>query len=305
MLNRSMFHQIRLTAIEQNLNILGITVETGEGDAVQFYWTPQIPINVYSCAKTITSLAVGVCMAEGKLRIDDRVLDYFPEYQNSAAPLTEKIRIRDLLHMASGKLLPHLPTHEEVGLLSDWLEIFMKTPVTKEPGTYFFYSSYCTYMLGRIIERVYKENLRDFLMPRFFLPLGIFNPQWHTCPKGYCVAAKDLYLSNEQLSRLGSVLLHKGVYKGTRIVSEDYINEAITDLVDNAHVSGGDPDNSSGYGYQLWRCAYPGAYRAYGIGGNFCIVIPDKDAVITVTADYKGNHNDVLRAVMNDLVPLL
>lgn len=304
MLEESVFNQIRLTALEQRLNISGIKVENVKGEAVSHHWCPQIPINMYSCAKTFTSLAIGMCVDDGKLTVEDRTLDFFPEYKEQAAAQSEKVTIRDLLHMASGKLLPHLPSYEEFGTHVDWLEIFFNTPVAKEPGTYFFYSSYCTYVLGRVVEKISGKNLRDFLLPRLFVPLEIFNPQWHVCPLGHTVAAKDLYLSNEQLSRLSITLLNNGVYKGRRIVSETYLKNAISDIIDNKN-TGDDPDSTSGYGYQLWRCAYPGAYRAYGIGGNFGIVIPDKEAVITVTADYKGDHNDILRAVFRDIVPYL
>ena len=60
-----------------------------------------------------------------------------------------------------------------------------------------------------------------------------------------------------------------------------------------------------GYGYQLWLCSYKGAYRADGMYGQFCIVFPDKDAVITVTSHEEFRANDILRAIYRDIVPYL
>lgn len=304
-MNSSILNQFRLTAAEQQLGVYGIKVETANGESVSHRWRSDDPVHIYSGSKTFTSLAVGMCIDDGKLSVNDFVLDYFPEYRGTASPGSEKITVRDLLHMVSGKLEFEFGASQEEMNTTDWAELFFRVPVTKEPGTFFFYSNACTYMLGRIVEKISGKNVRDFLLPRLFIPLEIYNPQWHTCPRGHTLAAIGLYLTTEEFSRLGMTLLNGGVYKGNRIVSENYIKQATGDVFDSHRENLEDSESSVGYGYNLWLCAYPGAYRADGMYGQFSIVIPDKKAVVTVTSHREKDPLDIVRSVFRDIVPQL
>lgn len=307
-MNQSIFNEFRLTVAEQHLGVYGIRVETAAGESVSHRWRSDDEVNLYSGSKTFTSLAVGMCVDDGTLRLTDRVLDFFPEYKELASPGSEAITVRDLLHMASGKLTFWFgqPDHESLmAQKADWAELFFRVPVTKEPGTYFFYSNACSYMLGRTVEKISGKTLRDFLLPRLFVPLGIHNPQWCTCPGGHTLCATGLLLTTEQYSRLGLTLLNGGVYQNQRIVSESYLQNAVNDVISKEDPTEEDPECTAGYGYQLWRCAYPGAYRADGMYGQFSIAVPDKNAVVTVTAHEEKAPYDIVRAVFRDVVPKL
>ncbi len=300
-MDKSILNQFRLTVSEQNLGVYGIKVEQ-EGKSVSHRWRSDDPVNIYSGSKTFTSMAVGMCIDDGKLNVTDSVLGFFPEYREIASQGSEQITIRDLLHMASGKLEFWFGVTDEVMVAMDWAQLFFQVPVTKKPGTFFFYSNACTYMLGRVVEKISGQNVRDFLIPRLFTPLAILNPQWHTCPNGHSLAATGLFLTTDEFSRLGITLLNGGVYNGTRIVSESYLQNAVSDLIDTNYV---ELESSSGYAYQMWHCSYPGAYRADGMYGQFTIVIPDKKAVVTITSHEEKNSNDIIRAVFSDIVPQL
>lgn len=307
-MDSSILNSFRLTVAEEHLGVYGIQVQAAGGESVSHRWRSDDPVNLYSGSKTYTSLAVGICVDDGRLKLTDRVLDFFPEYRETAAPGSEKIAVRDLLHMASGKLTfwfgePDRQALEEKP--EDWAELFFRVPVTKEPGTHFFYSNACTYMLGRIIEKISGKTLRDFLLPRLFLPLGIDNPQWHTCPRGHTLGATGLFLTTGEYARLGTLLLNGGVYNGRRIVSEAYLHEAVNDTVQSGWPGCEEPECLAGYGCQLWRCAYPGAYRADGKYGQFAIVIPDKGAAVTVTAHEEFRPYRIVQAVFEDIVPRL
>lgn len=307
-MNQSIFNQFRLTVAEQHLGVYGIKVESLSGESVSHRWRSDDKENMYSGSKTFTSMAIGMCADDGKLSVTDSVLDFFPEYKGIASAGSERIAIRDLLHMASGKLefwfgekdMQELEFRKE-----DWAELFFRVPVTKEPGTFFFYSNACTYMLGRIVEKISGQTLRDFLVPRLFTPFGISNPQWHTCSGGHTLGATGLYLTTDEFSRLGLTLLNHGAYKDKRIVSESYLQSAVNDVFDNRRPNYEDAEGTSGYCYQMWRCSYPGAYRADGMYGQFSIVVPDKNTVITVTSHEEKNANDIIRAVFQDIVPQL
>jgi CubicO group peptidase (beta-lactamase class C family) len=290
--------------MEKNLNVYGVHVyKKGEGSVAHRFRNDE-NVEMYSASKTFTAVAVGICQDEGGLKLSDTVLSFFPEYASSAAPGSETITIRDLLHMCSGKEHSAFTVEQEKTM--DLAEALFRDPLVTKPGDCFVYTNTCPYMLGRVIEKVSGLNMRDYLMPRLFEPFGLHNPQWQTCPRGHSMGGTGLLLKTADLEKLGILLLHKGLYEGRRIVSEAYVNAMYDDIVPNTNYAySKDPESTSGYGYQVWRCTRPGAYRAAGKYGQHALVIPDKDAVITYTSHYEREAGDIIRAAFEGIVPLL
>lgn len=304
MLDHNFLLPFRMAIAEKGLHVYGVHVYQQGNGTVTHRFRADEATNLYSCSKAFTSMAVGICQDEGLLSLSDHLMDFFPEYRDIAAEGTEKITVRDMLRMAAGKAGVDIRTYPypKVLLENDWAELFMKTPLTWEPGTHFHYSNITTYMLGRIVEKVSGEVLVKYLTPRLFEPLGIFNPQWHTDPKGHTVAACDLFLNTEMLSRLGRMMLDGGVYEGKRIVSKEYLDAAVNDIIDNRHFNPMDGQCMSGYGYQLWRCERPGSYRADGMYGQYTIVVPEKQAVVTVNSHEELNANAIIHTIFSEIV---
>lgn len=304
-MRESILNQFRLTVLEKGYGIYGINVYQEGQEDLSYQWRSNDKVCLYSGSKTFTSVAIGICQDEGLLKLSDTVLSFFPEYKDIASEHSDVITIRDLLHMASGKKVFYFSGDEEEMRTNDWAKLFFSDPMKCEAGSDFFYSNACTYMLSRIVEKVSGITLRDFLIPRLFSPLGIFNPQWHTCPGGHTLGATELYLTTKEFSKLGLIFLNGGVYKGKRIVSETFIKDATTNIISTADAGHDAGEGTNGYGYQLWLCSYKGAYRADGMYGQFCVVFPDKKAVITVTSHEENNPNDILRAIYKDIIPYL
>ncbi len=301
----SILNQFRLTVLEQGFGVYGVTVyRKGRGE-VSHRWRADDRVCLFSGSKTFTSVGVGICRDEGLLKLTDTALSFFPEYRDIASGRSEAITIRDLLHMSSGKNVFYFSGDEQEKETNDWAKLFFLDPMKCEAGSEFFYSNACTYMLSRIVEKVSGLTLRDYLIPRVFNPLGIFNPQWHTCPDGHTLGATGLYLTTGEFSKLGLLLLNGGVHEDTRIVSEAYLNEAVTDIISTANSSYDPGECTNGYGYQLWRCSYKGAYRADGKYGQFSVVFPEREAVVTVTSHEEYRTADILRAIYNDIIPYL
>jgi CubicO group peptidase (beta-lactamase class C family) len=94
---------------------------------------------------------------------------------------------------------------------------------------------------------------------------------------------------------MGQLILQKGKWKGKRVLPKDYAIEMTRKQVpcqpagmraDKVAQSGLTIENSDwvqGYGYQMWRSRH-NDYRADGAGGQYIIIIPDKDAVVVNTA---------------------
>jgi hypothetical protein len=157
-------------------------------------------------------------------------------------------------------------------------------------------------MLSAIITRLTGESLLDYLRPRLFDPLGIENPTWDTDPRDISIGGTGLHIKPEEIARFGQMYLQKGMWQGKRIVPEQWIAEATTATSDNSNTQT-NPDWTVGYGYQFWRCQH-NAYRADGAFGQFCIVMPDQDAVLAMIGGVQ-NMQVVLDKIWEHLLPAM
>ncbi|WP_160687739.1 serine hydrolase domain-containing protein [Clostridium sp. C2-6-12] len=289
----------RFSVIERNLGVYGIHLYQNGKTLDEYRFRSNDRENLYSASKTFASVGIGIAENEGRLRLSDYVLDFFPEYKEMAYPGSEKISIRHLLQMSSGHMFEDFSQYNS----KDRAELFFITEMKKEAGSNFYYEDLCTYMLGRLVEKVSGKIMLEYLKPRMFDMLEIINPQWNTCQYGHTSCSGGLYLTTEEFSRIGITLLHNGVYKDKQIVPVNYVNLLHSDLVDTT--SKNDPETRGGYGYQVWKCTPPNTYRADGMYGQMCVVLTDYNAVITVTAHNEINHKDILRVIWSDILPKL
>ncbi len=265
---------------------------------VEAWWQPEAadkPHVLWSLSKSFTSTAVGLAVAEGKLSIDDPVLKFFPDDPppESSANL-KAMRIRDLLTMNAGHQ-DELNWREA----DHWVKAFLAHPVPHKPGTHFRYNTPATYMLSAIVQQVTGETVLDYLTPRLFDPLGITKPKWETSPQDISIGGYGLYLRTEDIAKFGQLYLQKGEWNGKQLIPTSWIEQATSKQVSNG--SNPESDWDQGYGFQFWRCRH-GAYRGDGKDGQFCIVLPEQDAVIAITAN-TGNLQAELNIVWDKLLP--
>jgi CubicO group peptidase (beta-lactamase class C family) len=181
----------------------------------EFYWnnTANKRMNVESTAKSVAALAVGMAIDEGIMRLSDKPIDYFKEHLESGYnPLIEELTIEHMLKMACGhsRRLQIMPSAER-DYIPDWIHHAMNLAVEEQPGTVFHYDNSGPYLISAMLSAKTGENLCDWLKPRLFNPLDIPNPQWFTCPRGYTAASGSLFLSPEEMGKIGQLYLNKGV----------------------------------------------------------------------------------------------
>jgi len=295
----SLLSDFRLSVIEKNLGVYGIHVYQNGKTLSEHRFRSNDRENLYSASKTFASVGIGIAESEGRFNLSDYVLNFLPEYKDIAYQGSEKITIKHLLQMSSGHMFEDYSQYNS----KDRAEIFFASEMRKEAGSTFYYENLCTYMLGRIIEKVSGKTMLDYLKPRLFDKLEIVNPQWNTCQLGHTACSGGLYLNTEEFSRIGIMLLQNGIYKDKQIVPADYINLLHSEWVDTT--SKDDAETKGGYGYQVWKCTPPNTYRADGMYGQLCVILNDYDAVITVTAHNEIEHKDILRAMWSDILPNL
>jgi CubicO group peptidase (beta-lactamase class C family) len=242
----------------------------------------------YSTAKSVSGLGVGIAIDEGLISLDEKVADSFPELTYDIAdPNALDITVEDMLKMSSGLSDPlFFRDSPERATVRDWPRYFYeKGQFVRRPGTKFLYSNFNTYMLGCLVERKAGVNLLEYMRFRLFEPLGIGNPDMTTCPKGHTVAANGMAINVEELNRIGRLLLNKGVYNNKRIVSEKFVLAATSPLIKTDIPPFWPSANETlDYGYQLWVDTANNCSFLYGILGQFCLVLPDINAVVTVQA---------------------
>ncbi|MBR4692758.1 MAG: serine hydrolase [Oscillospiraceae bacterium] len=258
----------------------------------QGWWAPFAPglrHGLQSHTKTYAATAVGIAYTEGVLRLDERIIDIFPD-ESPAEPgeNLQLLTVRDVLCMGCG--MDTMP-----GPGRDWIRDFLHTPVNHRPGTTYMYNSTGSTLLGAIVRKKTGLGLHDYLTPRLFNKIGIdpSNLRWAYMPDGMEVGGGGLWATTEDNLRLLKLYADGGVWEGERILAEDYVRLATTNQNDSASEAAVNPpatDNFLGYGFQIWMCKPEGAYRADGAMGQFTIVLPKQDMIIAITETAPGAH---------------
>ena len=264
-------------SFENGTRVRTLQIIKGDEAVIKLAFEPydlDAPMHLYSLSKTFTSLAVGMCVDDGKLKLSDRLCDIFPD--KMPAEMTDwlkKMTVHDLLSMQSGHTACVLDT---MRWAEDSIRAFFEQPLTYEPGTTFAYSTAATCICAATVERITGVKLVDFLNERLFSKFGIEKPIWRECRDGQTLGGTGLEVSNETVAKLGLLLKNKGVYNGERIISEEYVKLASSKHSDNS--CNGTPDWTAGYGYQIWCNARDG-FRGDGAFGQLCVVLPKDDVV--------------------------
>src|SRR5579883_1127539 len=265
------------------------------------WWAPydaDAPHELYSLSKSFTSTAVGLAVAEGKFSLDDQVTKFFPgEAPAEPGANLRAMRVRDLLRMATG----HQTEPRVQGSADPWTKTFLAHPVPFKPGTHFLYNTPATYMLSAIVQKTTGETVLDYLRPRLFEPLGIDRPTWGTSPQGVTLGGYGLNLRTEDIAKFGQLYLQKGRWNDKPVVPAGWVAEATARQTANGSNPASDWDQ--GYGYQFWRCRH-GAYRGDGAFGQYCVVMPEQDAVVAITSGVR-DMQAVLNLVWDKLLPAM
>ena len=266
------------------------------------WWKPEGPDKphvLWSLSKSFTAAAVGLAIAEGKLSLDDPVLKFFPAATPAEPSENLKaMQLRHLLSMSGGH------DTEPKFRIEDGpsVKAFLEHPVSHSPGTWFRYNTPSTYLCSAIVTKVTGQTVLEFLKPRLFEPLGIESPTWGASAEGYSLGGYGLFARTEDIAKFGLLHLQKGRWNGKQIIPEKWVETATSKHVENDQSPGGkNPEWRQGYGFQFWRCRH-NAYRGDGRDGQICLVLPDQDAVVAITAQ-TGQMQTELDLVWEKLLP--
>lgn len=245
------------------------------------WWSPYAPGIRHGCqslTKTYTATAVGLLYDEGRLRLEEKIADIFPdEMPKSPGKWLLDTTVRDVLCMSTG-------IYEFPDLTSeDWLKQYMALPRLKEPGTCFYYCSATSSLLAAIVLKKTGESLLAYLKPRLFDKIGIDadNLKILKMADGRDNGGGGLFSTTEDNARLMQLYLNQGIWEGKRVLSQEWTAMA-TVFQNSTAEDRGIEDCRLGYGFQMWMCKPEGVFRADGAYGQYAIVFPKLDMVIAV-----------------------
>lgn len=287
------------------------------------YWHPfgpSRPHMMHSVTKSFTAMAVGLAVDDGLLSVDDPVMGFFPEHRDTNPSANrDAMTVRHLLTMTSGR-----GTGTSGGawrkIQTSWVEDFLRQPLPHAPGTVFVYDSAASYMLSAIVQRVTGLLLRDYLTERIFRPMAMSETMsWDQGTDGINTGGNGLCCLSSDLLKLGVLHLQNGQWNGRQLLSADWVRAAtgmqVRDVVlgtfTGEHYLGPDdgdglvpPNKREGYGYQFWR-GPKGSYSANGLFGQYCIVLPEQEAVIAFTGGLDDADRRVHDLIYDRLLPAL
>lgn len=279
---------------EENLDVLYVQMRQGGKVTGEYCKLPKkARLNLYSVSKSVVSAGVGIALGEGLIDLDEKICDAFPEYVGrETSPYLLDVQVRHLLTMTSGLAEPlFFADSPERYTVKDWIAHFFHADFAHKPGECFLYSNFNTYMVSCLVEKRAGENLLEYLRYRLFEPLEIGNPDWTLCPMGHVHAANGLFFNIDELGNFGEMLLHNGYYRGRQLVPEAYLREATADQVKKSTDKGQDT-GFSGYGYQFWKTPIEGAVLCSGNYGQYCLVMPKEETVISILS-FEKNYNRI------------
>ncbi len=268
---------------ELNLDVKRIVVyKEGEIFARNINGEKQ-PYNCYSVSKNFTATAIGMLIDDGKLSLDDKIVDIFKnELPAKYDEKLNKVTVENLLMQRMGVGVGYLYESDRYTYgTDDWLTFVLSQPLDNEPNGKFEYSNSTFYLLSIIVEKISGEKTFDFLDKRLFKPLGFENYSWEDCPKGHTFGASSITITTDDMLKLGILYLNKGVYNGKRILSEEWVDKA-------THFKKGMEADHYCYSFWRWNDEW---YSGNGSFNQQLYIVPGKNTVVAIHSHDPSFYN--------------
>ena len=328
-MNKEELHKLVAESKKNESNICQICASRDGQVVYEDIWrgfTAEDAINVNSVTKGIMAILTGIAVDKGCIKsVDDKVMDFFPDYQVKRGEKTiYDVTIRHLLTMTApykGKSEPW----KKVCTSDNW----MKTTLDYLGGRQgitgkFRYATLGIHILSGIIEKATGEKCIDFANKNLFSPLGIpehtlhgtsdkedqFNffmnkgprkNEWYSDPQDTVTAGWGLCATGRDLAKIGDMVLNGGVYGGKQVVSREWIQE-----MTSPHIKLDKRFGNMNYGY-LWYQPYDNReiYAAIGDSGNIIYVNKEENIAVGMTGTFKPRIFDRVEFIEKAVLPVV
>lgn len=277
-----------------------LAIMKGEDIFCECYWAPYTKDSnhrMYSQTKSYVSVAIGFLIDEGKLSLDDKIVDYFEDKIHTE--LDEYLKnqtIRDMLMMCTTSGFPDWFDSD----FQDRADLYFNSKrwCYHPSGTLWEYDSAGSQVLTILVERLSGKTLFDYLNDKLFKHLGTFkNAEILKARGGDSWGDSALLCTIRDMLSFARFVMNYGVWNGKRLLSEKYLKDATSCLVNNLLEQRPNAFHH-GYGYQIWRTEQNG-FAFVGMGNQLTVCLPDKDLIFTCTADCQGDGELGREAIIN------
>jgi CubicO group peptidase (beta-lactamase class C family) len=288
------------------LNMASIIVSQGD-DYYSHYFRDRKPVDVRSIAKPIVCIALGIAIERGlyfagqKVGLDTPIWPFLSKYTQIRDPQNEakwrQVLLIDLLRITLGHdkglvFSSDVKAQGEANLI----DYVVNYPITGEVGKDFVYSNAGTFVISTLVTEYLGKRLDEFVAEHVFTPLGILEYKWKQYGK-YCAGCTGLLLQNEDLHKIGKLIIDNGLHNGRQLAPRHWIEEMRT-----PHVSSPThryiPDRAFpkwSYGLNLWICQ-DGNYYCDGTDGQYMVFIATRAMLIT-TLVYQADTEPVSNCI--------
>lgn len=288
----------------EKLFVEGIAIGDEKKVLMEHHFLPDQARNIYSHTKSYTSTGVGIAIEQGKMNLDDKIADYFPESlpEKPDARLFD-ISLRHLLTMSSGFNHAYLMNADRRAGTGapDYLKYMLSRSIETDPGSQFHYSSADSILLVRMVEKATGLPFGQFMYENVFSRLEQGWPMWEYDPMGHPNGGGGMCMHLTEMMKIAQVYLADGCWKGERIINSDWVKQASTKQIENSS----EDIWVCGYGYQFWMSPYPNSYRADGAYGQISTVLPEKGLVVAIQCPEWGDFQKVKMALHEQVLTQL
>jgi CubicO group peptidase (beta-lactamase class C family) len=268
-------------------------------------------LDVRSVTKSVVSTVTGIANT-GTLPNLDTTMTAYLSGGYTLDDGDRQVTIRDLLTMTSG-----YEWNESTGndynlwvASPDPAQFVLDRPQVAPPGESFRYNTAGVHLLGLVLEGATGTSLPVLAQASLFDPAGITAAEWEPLPGGHVNGGSGLDLRARDLLRLGQLFLQQGRSGDRQIVPAAWVQAATQPAFAWRRTFG--PQATISYGYLWWTSDVPRAFFAWGYGGQFIYVLPDRDLVAVAATDWRDLADAdaanaleaaVLGVLVDDVVP--
>ena len=275
---------------EKKVNLHSFLIAKGGKIVTEGYYKPfdeNFKHRLYSCSKTFVALSIGRLIGEGKIRLDDKIMDLLPEYANEAQhKWLKECTVEDALKMS----VPQLSDTYMARDYKEWAWTFFNHPTKskalKPASTVFNYNTSGSFILDVIVEKLTGMTFLEYMRP-IFDKIGVSKDIWCVkAPDGYSWGGSGVICTLRDFAKVAELLLHKGEYEGEQLLPRDYMEKATSKQICNIESNAYSTFVTKGYGYQTWITSH--GFAMNGMGSQFAFCFPEKDMIFVCQGDTQG-----------------
>lgn len=310
MKQEELMKKVEVLIREEHKNVGGIVVQKSGNICFEKYFNDFMkddPFHVFSVTKSIISILIGIAVDKGAIEnIDQKVLDFFPEYTiKRGEKVLQNVTIKDMLTMTVPYKYKFAP-YTKYFSSSDWVKSALDLMGGRgKIGNFRYAPLIGPDVLSGILVNATNKSVLDFAIENLFAPLGInvegnvvFNSKeeqiawykdrkmkgWVADPKGINTAGWGLSLKTRDMAKLGQLYLNHGVWEDKQIVSSEWVEQSTQE---HSHW------DEKKYGYLWWIIdKKENSFAALGDGGNVIYINPKKDLVVAISALFMPRAKD-------------